>query len=406
MRSVTISVKDAIEAIKKGRIVIIVDEPSRENEGDFFIPAQTATAEKINFMLRYGRGVLCAAMERVQAARLDLPLMVPLGQNNETTKVNFAVSVNAKHKTGSGVSAYDRAATVKVLANPKSKPGDLTRPGHIFPLIANPGGLKIRQGHTEAAVTLARLAGFNPTGALCEILKDDGRMARMPDLVKFGARFNIPIVTIKDLISYDKTHPAPKTSHTSVTRTASSPLATIYGKFRIYIYRSLTDNLEHAALVMGKKKSPVLARIHSQCLTGDTLGSLKCDCGEQLTMSLKFIGNAGGGVLLYLNQEGRGIGLANKIKAYAKQSQGLDTVEANLALGFGADERDYGIAADMLRDLEIKNISLLTNNPDKIRKLKSYGIKVAKRLPLQTQPTPENRGYLTTKKHKLGHQLV
>ena len=402
-----VSVEQAIKQIKEGKFVIIVDDPNRENEGDFFIPAQTATAEKINFILKQARGLLCVALEKQQAARLDLPLMVPPHENTETTKVNFGVSVNAKKHTGSGVSAYDRAATIRALASSKSRPADITRPGHVLPLIAHQGGLKARAGHTEAAVLLAKLAGFSPAGVLCEILKDDGHMARLADLVKISKNFDIPILTIADLAKY-KTRDGIKTSaekYSSVRRTASAPLPTAYGKFQIFVYRSVADNLEHAVLVMGKKKSPMLTRVHSQCLTGDTFGSLTCDCGQQLKKSLEIIGQAGSGALLYLNQEGRGIGLTNKIKAYALQNRGRDTVRANLDLGFLPDERDYKIAADILRDLGIKSIKLLTNNPDKIRALKSYGIKVAKRFPLEVKPTAIDRQYLLTKKTKLGHKL-
>ena len=400
-----VSVEQAIKQIKKGKLVIVVDDPNRENEGDFFIPAQIATPEKINFMLKQARGILCVAIEKQQAARLALPLMVPLHENTETTRVNFGVSANAKHKTGSGVSAYDRAATIKILANPKSKPSDITKPGHVFPLIANPGGLIARQGHTEAAVLLAKLAGFNPAGVLCEILKQDGRMARLPDLKKISKKFNIPIITIADLAEYaaDDKLPAPK--YSSVIRTASATLPTVYGKFQIYVYKTLSDNLEHTALVMGKVKPAMLVRVHSQCLTGDTLGSLTCDCGQQLKKSLELIKKAKSGVLLYLNQEGRGIGLTNKIKAYAKQNLGMDTVEANQDLGFSSDERDYKIAADILHDLKIQNILLLTNNPDKSHGLQKYGINIKKILPLEIRSTPINRGYLSVKKHKLGHNL-
>jgi 3,4-dihydroxy 2-butanone 4-phosphate synthase / GTP cyclohydrolase II len=400
-----VSVKEAIKQIKKGGFVIIGDDPNRENEGDFFIPAQTATPEKINFMLKEARGLLCVPMEKRQAAQLNLPLMVPPHENTEITKINFGISVNGKKKVGSGISAFDRAATIKILANPKSHPADITRPGHVFPLIAHEGGLKARRGQTEGAVLLAKLAGFSPVGVLCEILKANGHMARLPDLVKVSNKFNIPIVTIADLAEYQNDDNSSSAKYSSVVKTASSLLPTVYGKFQILVYRSVTDNLEHVALVMGKIKAQMLVRIHSQCLTGDTLGSLTCDCGQQLKKSLELIKKAKSGVLLYLNQEGRGIGLTNKIKAYAKQNLGMDTVEANQDLGFGSDERDYKIAADILKDLKIQNISLLTNNPDKVHGLQTHGIKVLKQLPLEIKPNTTSRKYLSTKKMKLGHNL-
>lgn len=399
------TVKQALKDIKKGKFIILVDDPSRENEGDFFIPAEFATPEKVNFMITEGKGLLCVAMESASASRLAIPLMVSSYENTESTKVNFGVSVNAVRGITSGISAYDRARTIQVLANPRSKSTDITRPGHIFPLVANEGGLKARQGHTEAAVALARLASLNPTGVLCEILKENGHMARVPDLAKIAERFGIRMLAITDLMRYMRKHPLLPTKSSTVIRTASAPLPTTNGTFQVIVYQSPIDKREHTAMLLGDVTSPMLTRIHSQCLTGDTLGSLTCDCGEQLQMSLEMIQRAGSGVLLYLDQEGRGIGLSNKIKAYARQARGLDTVEANRALGFAPDIRDYRIAADMLHDLGIREIFLLTNNPEKIKALKSNGIKVVKRVPLETTPTESNYRYLLTKKRKLGHRL-
>jgi 3,4-dihydroxy 2-butanone 4-phosphate synthase/GTP cyclohydrolase II len=399
------TIPEALEDIKQGKLIILVDNPNRENEGDFFMPAELTTPEKVNFMMHHGRGLVCVALEAGQAKRLALSPMIPAYQNTESTKVNFAVSVNARHGTSSGVSAFDRARTIQVLADSQAKPADITKPGHVFPLIAHPEGLAGRQGHTEAAVTLAKLAGSSPAGVVCEILKKDGHMARLPDLIKIAEKFQLKLVSITELERYMETQPITPPRTSSVIRTATAPLPTKYGPFDIYIYRSPHDNSEHTALVLGDIQSPMLTRVHSQCLTGDTLGSLLCDCGEQLRLSLERIQKRGSGVLLYLNQEGRGIGLTNKVKAYAKQKAGLDTVEANLALGFAADERDYVVAADMLHDLGIAEVELLTNNPAKASALETYNIRVAKRLALQTTPTAFNRKYLATKKRKLGHQL-
>ncbi len=399
------SIKEALRDIRKGKFVILVDDPKRENEGDFFILAELATPEKINFMMKYGRGLICVALENTQAARLSLPMMVPYHENTERTKVNFAVSLNAKRGITSGVSAYDRARTIRVLSNPRSKSENITRPGHVFPLIAHEDGLAARQGHTEAAVALARLAGMTPAGVLCEIVKENGRMARMPDLIAVAKQYNIRLVAISDLIRYIKKHPLSLVKAPSVLRVASASLPTLYGISKIVVYQSSFDNKEHVALFFGKKKSPMLVRVHSQCLTGDTLGSLTCDCREQLQKSLEIIQQSGSGILLYLNQEGRGIGLTNKIKAYAQQKRGMDTVEASRSLGFAPDERRYRIAADMLHDLKVRDVLLLTNNPAKIQGLELHGIRVIKRLPLEITPKRFNREYLSTKKQKLGHRL-
>jgi len=408
MKNIFCSISEAIKEIKKGKMLIIVDSPSRENEGDFYFPAQLVTPAKVNFLLTYGKGLVCVAVGKSQAVKLQLSLMVDRVDNTEKTGVNFSISVNAAYGITTGVSAYDRSKTIRVLSNPKAKPSDLTRPGHVFPLIAEDGGLLKRSGHTEAAVVLSQLAGYNPSGVLCEILRTDGRTAKISDLAKLAEKFHLKIVSIQDLIRYLKLHPIPNDIQTgNVIRIASSSLPTKYGTFQISIYKSLIDDKEHTALSMGSSKNaPALVRIHSQCLTGDTLYSLKCDCGEQLKQSMKIISKNKNGLIIYLNQEGRGIGLSNKIRAYQLQDKGLDTVEANKALGFAADVRDYQIAADILKDLGITRIALLTNNPTKSEQLGSYGITVVNTIPLEVVPNAINRLYLQAKKHKLGHHLT
>jgi 3,4-dihydroxy 2-butanone 4-phosphate synthase/GTP cyclohydrolase II len=398
-------IPEALEDIKQGKLIILVDDPDRENEGDFFIPAELAAPEKVNFMLHHGRGLVCVAIDMQQAQRLGLSPMVPIHQNTESTKVNFTISVNARRDTTSGISAFDRAKTIAVLADPKAHPSDITKPGHVFPLIAHPGGLNARQGHTEAAVALSTLGGYRPAGVVCEILNEDGTMAKLPDLIQLAKKFGLRIVSISDLKQYTKSHEYALPAQNSVVRTATAELPTTYGTFDMYVFRSMHDGFEHSALVLGDIQSPMLTRVHSQCLTGDTFGSLLCDCGEQLHLSLQRIQEQGSGILLYLNQEGRGIGLTAKIQAYAKQKTGLDTVEANLALGFAPDERDYRVAADILRNLGVSEIELLTNNPDKKSALEAYDIHVSNRVALEIEPTAYNRRYLTTKKQKLGHQL-
>lgn len=406
MKKKLATVQEALKALRKGKMLVVVDDPKRENEGDLFMLAEAATPETVNFMVTHGRGLLCVALESAQARRLKLPLMVPSHENTETTGVNFGVSVNAAHGIGSGISAHDRAQTIQTLADPHSLPEDITRPGHIFPLIAHDGGLRARRGHTEAAVALARLSGKTPAGVLCEVLREDGRMARMPELQELAERFGLPIITISELLRYLRTRPLPARRSTSVVREASAKLPTEYGTFDIHVYHSPLDKREHVALVLGRKKEPTLVRVHSQCLTGDTLGSLTCDCGEQLRASLEKIRDAGRGVLLYLDQEGRGIGLANKIRAYAQQARGLDTMEANHALGFNADLRRYDVAADMLRDLGIGSVALLTNSPHKMKCIRKNGINVVKRVPLEIPPNHVNHHYLSTKKRKFGHKLT
>jgi 3,4-dihydroxy 2-butanone 4-phosphate synthase/GTP cyclohydrolase II len=399
------SIPEVLEDIRQGKLVIAVDNPNRENEGDFFMAAELITPQKVNFMAQHGRGLICVAIDNQQAHRLALPLMVPIHQNTENTKASFTISVDAKHGTTTGISAFDRAKTIQVLANPDSQPSDIVRPGHVFPLIAHPNGLVARQGHTEAAVTLSQLAGFQPAGVICEILNENGTMAQLPDLITIAKKFGLRLVSIVELEHYIKDRPLEPTSHSSVTKTASAQLPTQYGTFDMHVFRSMNDGFEHSALMFGDIQSPMLTRVHSQCLTGDTFGSLLCDCGEQLHLSLQLIAKRGSGILLYLNQEGRGIGLTAKIRAYAKQRAGMDTVQANLALGFAADERDYQVAADMLQEFGINDIELLTNNPAKKSALEKYAIRISKRTALEIEPNSYNRKYLSTKKQKLGHQL-
>ncbi|OGY46718.1 MAG: bifunctional 3,4-dihydroxy-2-butanone 4-phosphate synthase/GTP cyclohydrolase II [Candidatus Buchananbacteria bacterium RIFCSPHIGHO2_01_FULL_44_11] len=401
-----VSIKEAIKEIKLGRLLIVVDSPNRENEGDFFIPGQKVSADKTNFMITQGRGLLCVAIDLAIAGRLDLPLMVPAYQNQEKTQVNFTVSVNAAEGITSGVSAFDRTKTIQVLANPKSQAKDLVRPGHVLPLLASPGGLASRQGHTEAAIALSRLAGYSSCGVLCEIVKPDGRMARLPDLKKLAEEFDLKIVAISDLKKIIKPVLRPNKKLPTVVRTAAATMPNQFGQFKIMVYKSFFDNAEHTVLLYGQTKKRMLVRVHSSCLTGDTLGSRRCDCGPQLQESLRLIKQAGSGLILYLDQEGRGIGLSNKIKAYALQDKGLDTFEANEALGFGADLRGYKVAAQILQDLGVSEVNLLTNNPDKVKSLEKNGIKVVKRLPLEIKPDAINAKYLATKKNKMGHQLT
>ncbi|KKW08195.1 MAG: GTP cyclohydrolase-2 [Candidatus Kaiserbacteria bacterium GW2011_GWA2_49_19] len=401
------TVPEAIEEVKKGRMLIVVDSPNRENEADLYIPADAATGENINTMLKYGGGIVCAAITPSQAHNLRLSAMVPLSQNTEKTGVNFTVSMNAKKGITTGVSAYDRAKTIRILANPKSRAEDIVKPGHVFGLVARTGGLLKREGHTEAAVDLARLAGRTPAGVLCEIVGENGRMARGAEIARFSRELKIKIVAIKDIVRYLRAHPLHllQSPH-GVARFSESTLPTRHGTFRIIVYTSTFDDLEHVALIHGDvEKKPVLVRVHSQCLTGDTFGSLRCDCREQLQASMEIIKKSGSGIIVYLNQEGRGIGLGNKIKAYALQDEGYDTVDANHALGFSADARDYEVAALILKDLGAKKIKLLTNNPEKERQLSSFGIKIAERVPLEISHNEVNAAYLSTKKKKLGHHL-
>lgn len=397
----------AIKKLKNGKMLIVVDNPGRENQGDLIFPAEVVTDKKVNFLLQRCRGMICVAITKAKVRRLDLPLMVPPIGNTEKTNVQFTVTVDARSVKSFGISAADRAMTIKILADSSSKPTDLVRPGHVFPLLARDGGVRERAGHTEATVELVRLSGFSPCGVLCEILKEDGEVAKLPELTDFAKRFNINIVSIKDLIKYLKNRPHFNFNSLTVIKTASALLPTEHGTFHITVYKSIYDQKEHIALRMGNTKGkPVLTRIHSQCITGDTFLSCKCDCRDQLHQSLKRIGQKGDGILIYLNQEGRGIGLTNKIKAYALQEKGLDTVEANEALGLPIDARDYKIAAEILQDQGIFTITLLTNNPTKVQQLSQLGIDVTKQIPLEGFSHEMNKGYLKVKKYKLGHTIT
>lgn len=401
------TIPEALDEIRRGRLLILVDGTKRENEGDFFIPADRVKPGHLLTMIRYGGGLLCTALTPAQAHRLALPLMVERVHNTEKTGVNFTVSVNASAGITSGVSAHDRAKTIKILADPAAQPSDLTRPGHVFGLVARPGGVLAREGHTEAAVDLARLAGSEPAGVLCEIVGAKGRMARREELGRLAQQLGLKVVAIDDLVAHLRRQPLPSLPLPAlVTKVATAVLPTVFGPFQLSVYRSTADGREHTVLVKGELRGPVITRLHSQCLTGDTLLSLRCDCREQLHQSMKVIRAAGSGVILYLNQEGRGIGLANKIQAYALQDQGHDTVEANHRLGLPADARDYEIAAHILRDLGVDRIKLLTNNPDKEKQLADFGITISARLPIECPPNDINAGYLATKKRRMGHQLI
>ncbi|MEH2353716.1 bifunctional 3,4-dihydroxy-2-butanone-4-phosphate synthase/GTP cyclohydrolase II [Nostoc sp.] len=398
------SIDAALADLKAGRVIVVVDDENRENEGDLICAAQFATPDMINFMAVEARGLICLAMTGDRLDELDLPLMV--SNITDTNQTAFTVSIDAGPELGvtTGISAEDRARTIQVTLNPATKPTDLRRPGHIFPIRAKAGGVLKRAGHTEAAVDLARLAGLYPAGVICEIQNPDGSMARLQQLVEYAKRHNLKIISIADLISYRLKHDR------LVYREVITKLPSQFGQFEIYAYRHTLDNTEHVAIVKGDpanfKDEPVMVRMHSECLTGDALGSLRCDCRMQLEAALKMIEAAGQGVVVYLRQEGRGIGLINKLKAYSLQDMGLDTVEANERLGFPADLRDYGMGAQMLMDLGIKKIRLITNNPRKIAGVKGYGLEVVDRVPLLIEATDYNSYYLATKAKKLGHMLL
>ena len=392
-------IPEILDEIRQGRLVIVVDDGDRENEGDLVMAAAFATPEHVNFMATHGRGIICVPMEGRRLDALGLhPMVIP---SEDPMKTAWAISVDAKRGVTTGISAYDRARTVQVLVDPAAGPDALSRPGHIFPLRAKEGGVLRRAGHTEAAVDLAKLAGLAPAGVICEIMREDGSMARIPDLFTFARRHGLKICTIASLIEYRRRF------EKLVKRVVTTKLPTEAGEFEMVLYETSVDDLQHVALVRGPVADgePVLVRVHSQCLTGDVFGSVRCDCGPQLRRAMEQIVEAGRGVILYINQEGRGIGLLNKLKAYALQEQGLDTVEANLALGFGPDLRDYGIGAQILADLGLRDLRLLTNNPRKIVGLEGYGLRVVERVPIEMTPRPENAKYLETKREKLGHWL-
>jgi 3,4-dihydroxy 2-butanone 4-phosphate synthase/GTP cyclohydrolase II len=393
------SIESVVSDLQKGRMVIVVDDADRENEGDLIMAGEKVTATAINFMARFGRGLICVPSTSERLAQLGIDRMVT--QNRESFQTDFQVSVDAAKGITTGISAADRARTIQVMADPTAVPADLVQPGHVFPLRAKPGGVLQRTGHTEAAVDLVRLAGCRPVGVICEIMDDDGTMMRLPKLRRFAQKHRLRICSIEDLVQYRRTR------EKLVEREETIRMPTVYGDFQLSLYRSKTDGKHHLALVYGdvSGEKDVLVRVHSECLTGDVFGSLRCDCGPQLQQALQQIAEEGCGVLVYMRQEGRGIGLAPKIRAYKLQEEGLDTVEANLRLGYAMDLREYGIGAQILADLGLRNIRLLTNNPRKVVGLEGYGLRIVGQVPIRIRPNPHNRKYLRTKKQKLGHWL-
>jgi 3,4-dihydroxy 2-butanone 4-phosphate synthase/GTP cyclohydrolase II len=395
-------VEHALAYVRAGKMVILTDDEDRENEGDLCMAAEKVTPAAVNFMAKHGRGLVCVSLTEEKVRQLRLPLMVDEGANTSGFGTAFTVSIEAKEGVTTGISAKDRAHTIQTAVGPNAKPEDLARPGHVFPLRARRGGVLVRAGQTEGSVDLARLAGLTPAGVICEVMNDDGTMSRMPELEKLSAEHDLPIVSVADLIAYRMM------KDTLVHRGAQAPLPTSYGEFKAVAYENEVDRHQHVALVKGRwrENEAVLVRVHSKCLTGDVFASERCDCGPQLHAALKQIERAGKGILLYLDQEGRGIGLVNKLKAYNLQDQGFDTAEANVQLGFKPDLRDYGIGAQILRDLGVRKMRLLTNNPKKIIGLEGYGLEVVERVPIEMPPTQRNRAYLVTKRDKLGHLLT
>lgn len=395
------TIEEAIEEIKNGKVIIVVDDEDRENEGDFICAAETITPEIVNFMATHGRGLICAPISEERCDELGLELMV--GKNTAVFETPFTVSVDLiGHGCTTGISAHDRFKTIKALVDPEIKPEELGRPGHIFPLKAKKEGVLRRAGHTEAAIDFARLAGFRPAGVLVEIMNEDGSMARLPDLREVANRFNLKLVTIKDLIAYRMK------KESQVLRQVDVKMPTAHGDFKLVAYEQVNTNEVHMALVKGtwEKDEPILVRVHSSCVTGDIFGSCRCDCGPQLQSAMEMVDREGKGVVLYMKQEGRGIGLLNKLRAYKLQEQGLDTVEANLQLGFDMDNRDYGIGAQILHDLGISKIRLITNNPKKRVGLMGYGLEIVENVPIEISPNPHNEKYLLTKRDKLGHNIL